>query len=25
MSDKDRHAQSLRDWLASPQSDNFRY
>jgi dTDP-4-dehydrorhamnose 3,5-epimerase len=25
LSDKDRDAQTLAQWLASPQSDNFRY
>jgi len=25
LSDKDRKAQTLAQWLASPQSDNFRY
>ena len=25
VSEKDRNAQSFREWLASPQSDNFRY
>jgi dTDP-4-dehydrorhamnose 3,5-epimerase len=25
LSDKDRKAQALAQWLASPQSDNFRY
>ncbi len=25
LSDKDRNAQTLGQWLASPQSDNFRY
>jgi dTDP-4-dehydrorhamnose 3,5-epimerase len=25
LSEKDRNAQPFRDWLASPQSDNFKY
>jgi len=25
VSDKDKNARSLADWLASPESDNFRY
>ena len=25
ISEKDRNARPIRDWLASPQSDNFRY
>jgi dTDP-4-dehydrorhamnose 3,5-epimerase len=25
LSDKDRNAQTLKEWLAKPESDNFRY
>jgi dTDP-4-dehydrorhamnose 3,5-epimerase len=25
LSDKDRNAQTLKNWLASPDSDNFSY